>query len=112
MDMEKVKVVYIAGKITGEPDLGKEKFDLMEARLRKRGLKVINPTLLPVDLPPESYLPICLQMINQSDAVILLDNWQDSKGANIERLYAKYCGKVIIYPKKKKSEAGEKHERD
>ena len=39
-----------------------------------------------------------MAMIDQCDTVVMLDNWQDSKGAKIEREYAKYNGKRIVYP--------------
>ena len=98
MDDVRPTIVYIAGKMTGPEDLGREKFAMMEQKLRKKGLIVLNPTSLPDGMPAEKYLPICMAMIDQCDTVVMLDNWQDSKGAKMEREYAKYNGKRIVYP--------------
>ena len=73
----------------------------MEMALKKKGLIVLNPASLPTGMPPERYMPICFAMIDQADTIIMLDDWQDSKGARIERAYAKYQGKKIVYPEKK-----------
>ena len=89
-------VYYLAGPMTGLEDLGRARFNEAEARLRRDGCKVLNPACLPVDLPGRVYMPICLAMIRESDVVIMLDGWEDSKGARLERDYAIQCGKFCI----------------
>lgn len=91
--------IYIAGKMTGLPDLGREKFNAAEQDLRLLGYNVLNPACLPVGLPSEKYLPICLAMLEQADAIYLLNNWKDSPGAQLEKAYAEYQGKDIFYEK-------------
>jgi hypothetical protein len=91
--------VYIAGKITGNPNF-KEQFKNAELGLRLKGHKVLNPadTVARIDgLKHEEYLHICLAMIDVADAVALLPNWKDSKGAREEREYAMKKGKEVIY---------------
>lgn len=89
--------VYIAGKMTGLPDLGREKFAAAEARLRDRGYVVLNPAVLPVGMPGDRYMPICLAMVAAADIVYALENWNRSSGALVEISFARYQNKPIIY---------------
>ena len=89
-------IVYIAGKMTGLPDLGRPKFQAAAKKLREDGFVVLNPAELPDGMPGDSYMPICLAMVGVADAVFLLNGWRDSPGATLERNYAQYQGKLII----------------
>lgn len=89
-------VVYIAGKMTGLPDLGRPKFQAAAKKLRDDGFVVLNPTELPDGMPGDRYMPICLAMVCAADAVYLLSGWRESPGATLERNYALYQGKIII----------------
>lgn len=89
-------VVYIAGKMTGLPDLGHEKFNEAEKLLTEKGYVVLNPARLPKGMPGDRYMPICLSMVAQADALFVLDNWKDSEGASLEAAYALYQGKQIM----------------
>ena len=95
----KKKVIYIAGKMTGEPDMGRAKFNKMEKKIKASGHIPLNPARLPQGMPRERYMPICLAMIDKCDAIMMLDNWQQSPGAILEREYARYQGKSILYQK-------------
>lgn len=88
-------VIYIAGKMKGLPDLGREKFDAAAKKLRDEGHIVLNPAELPVGMPSDRYMPICLEMVKQADAVYALDNWKYSTGAKIEVQFARYQGKPV-----------------
>ena len=90
-------MVYIAGKVTGLPDLGRVKFDAAAKRLREQGHVVLNPGELPVGMPADRYMPICLAMVDAADTVYALKNWKDSPGARIEVNYAGYQGKNIVF---------------
>lgn len=59
------------------------------------GYKVISPAWLKDDLPQSAYLPICMAMLDQADAVALLPGWESSGGAKIERDYALYQKKPV-----------------
>lgn len=89
-------IVYIAGGITGVENY-KRIFDETEKMLTDRGYIVMNPTVLPEGMPRGSYIPICLAMLEQADAIYLLEGWEESEGAKIERQYAKYRGKWICH---------------
>ena len=87
--------IYIAGKITGEPNY-KEKFDIAATSLEAQGHIVLNPAELPEGMLPADYMRICFAMIDTADAIYLLKDWYSSSGASIERNYAMYIGKSIL----------------
>ncbi len=89
--------IYIAGKMTGLPDLGAEKFNAAAERLKSGGYIVLNPASLPAGLSPNVYMPICIAMIEAADCVYALNNWHDSPGAKLEILYATYQHKKVLY---------------
>ncbi|WP_252214444.1 DUF4406 domain-containing protein [Clostridium sp. VAP41] len=88
--------VYIAGKITGLKNY-KEIFNKAENKLLSEGNQVMNPAVLNEGFNYEVYMPICLTMLEVCDAIYMLSNWKDSKGAKVEHEYAKIQGKKIIY---------------
>lgn len=83
-----MKVIYIAGKVTGLPvDEARALFDKPTAYLRKEGHTVINPMELIEDPKTEwhSAMKTCIAALVKVDAVLLLDNWKDSEGATFEK---------------------------
>lgn len=93
--------IYIAGKITGEPDY-KEKFEAAAMNLEAQGYIVLNPAELPEGMRAADYMRICFAMIDAADAVYLLKNWEYSSGASIEKDYAVYIGKAVFAERKGK----------
>lgn len=89
--MEKKKIVYIAGPITGVPNYW-EPFEKAEDELTASGYIVLTPTRLPFNIDNASAMKICLAMIDQADAVYFLPGWNTSIGANFEMHYCKYFG--------------------
>ena len=87
--------VYIAGKITDCPDF-KERFAAAEEHLKQNGETVMNPAILPPGFHQQEYMHVCYAMIDICDAVYLLPNWTESKGATLEREYARQTNKQII----------------
>ena len=88
--------IYIAGKITGDPNY-KEKFAKMESELLKiPGTTVINPAALPTGLEPADYARICIAMINSSDIVVFAPNYKKSQGALLEMQYCRYIQKTWV----------------
>ena len=89
-------VVYLAGKINGDPDYRK-KFRSAEVKLAYMDYIVLNPAALPHGLDPKDYMRISLAMLESADAVVLLPDFETSEGATIEERYASYIGKTVSY---------------
>lgn len=89
--------IYISGKMTGLPDLGREHFNQAAAALQDRGHVVLNPAALPIGMDKADYMPICLAMLGAADAIYMLDGWGSSRGANLEIQYAMYQGKETFF---------------
>jgi hypothetical protein len=90
-----VKKVYLAGKITGDKDYA-NKFNRWAKILRGGGDIVINPAVLPKDMEHGEYLHICFAMIDVADEVYFLPDWQESRGAMMERDYCIENGKSVV----------------
>lgn len=88
--------IYIAGKITGDPNY-REKFTEVAEELRQRGDSVMNPACLSEDkeFSWDDYMAVASAMQQVCDATVLLPDWQDSKGARIELKTAENLGHKI-----------------
>lgn len=104
MKNEQNEWVYISGKIT---DSNKQKqrdnlelFNKKEIELMNIWPKVFNPASMETkdETPWEIYLAKDLKFIfeNKPD-MFMLKNWQDSKGAKLERAVARILGLNIYY---------------
>ena len=91
------KTIYIAGKITDNPNY-QDDFANAVLTLKEMGYThIINPCCLShLNLRYEQYMIITFGMIDASDEVFLLSNWEDSNGAKREYLYAVSQMKTII----------------
>lgn len=89
--------VYLAGKITGDPDFI-EKFARAQAFLEKKGFSVFNPATLPQGaLEWDGYTNIGLAMLAECSVVCMLPDWTESKGAKLEMGDAVAKRKRILY---------------
>lgn len=94
--------VYIAGPMTGLPDYNRAAFAEAEAMLAGTcdAAEVINPNELWRDAdgsvprwPREKFMRLDLgTLVNRADTVVLLDGWESSPGACVERAAAEACG--------------------
>lgn len=94
------RTVYISGQITGlEQEVAQAKFEEAEILLVEKGYKPFNPMKLN---PPtiskrwKEYMLDDIILLFNCDAIYLLDNWQESKGARIEHFIAKEMNMVIL----------------
>lgn len=94
--------LYISGKITGlEKSEYMKKFANAQLKLISLGYSVINPaavnSMLPEDTNYDEYMRMSMTMLEMCDGIYMLDNWQDSKGANMELERAKELGLKVYY---------------
>lgn len=89
--------VYISGPMTGLPDLNVHAFRAMAARLHAMGYTVVDPSVVHVEgWTWADYMHHDLRIMRGCDAIVFLHGWQGSKGACIERRYAKRLGLIIL----------------
>ncbi len=65
---------------------------------------------LPVDTKWRDYIDITLAALRTCDAIYMLRNWEKSKGATIEKLYAEGSGMRIYYQAEQEDEHGAERE--
>ena len=64
--------VYLAGKITGDPNY-REKFAAAAKKLEERaGVTVISPAVTPEGLKKADYMRICFAMLESADTAVFL----------------------------------------
>lgn len=92
--------VYISGGITGVENY-LHHFLVAQERLEKIGVEVINPARILLEMPKstsyEEYIRVCIELINQCDEILMLNGWENSRGAVFEKHYAEIMGKGVIY---------------
>ena len=97
--------VYISGKITGEePIVAENKFDYYEKLLRKIGFEPVNPFKVNVvsdadflNKTWEDYMVADIKALFGCNAILMLNDWKDSKGARIEYNIAIEMNKMVIF---------------
>ena len=93
-----MKRYYIAGPMTGIKYLNFPAFHAMAARLRAAGHQVENPAEINPD--PKAEWTDCmfadLKALSSCDGIVMLPGWEQSPGAQIERLWAIRTGKQVI----------------
>ena len=85
--------IYIAGPMTGLPDLNRKAFADACYDLGAKGIEAVNPHILhpPVVEWPQAMRTDLVCMLN-CDAVALLDGWRQSRGALLEHYVATSVG--------------------
>ena len=93
--------VYISGKITGEePIVAENKFDYYEKLLKKIGFEPVNPfKVCPFNNGYKwgDYMLADIKALFDCNAILMLDDWKDSKGARIEYNIAVEMNKMVIF---------------
>lgn len=89
--------IYIAGKITGDPNY-KAKFEKAAEAYRQKGYVVLTPSWMPQGMQPADYMRICFAMIDTADVVAFLPGYETSPGAQVELQYCFYVDKDVKLP--------------
>ena len=92
-------IIYIAGKVSGIEMEARVLFKTAEIKLLLQGHDVINPMELEHDHDKtwQSYMRECISAMMKADALYLLPNWRESKGARIEVQLAHNLGIKIFF---------------
>jgi len=89
---------YIAGPMTGLPDLNFPAFHERAAELRAAGFEVENPAEINPD--PSAGWEACMRKdiprLCTCDAILLLPGWEKSRGARLEALIARELGLMVV----------------
>lgn len=96
--MNRIKT-YIAGPMTGLPNFNKEAFAKEAEFLTSRGCDVVNPAALHdhTDRPWYFYMKAALKAMLDCEQVCMLQGWEESKGARLERQLALTLGMTVFY---------------
>lgn len=89
--MTKMPRLYIAGPMTGLPDLNYPEFNQWARLLRSEGFEVVNPaeTALPSSTAWTTFMRAGISGLVTCDAVAVLSDWEQSRGAFLEVTLAK-----------------------
>lgn len=93
-----MKRIYVAGPMTGLPELNFPAFHAAAAELRAQGHHVENPAEINPDhaVPWVECMERDLPRLMTCDAVFALPGWEASKGARIEVCVARSLGLEIL----------------
>nr|WP_294922153.1 DUF4406 domain-containing protein [uncultured Flavobacterium sp.] len=94
------KKIYIAGKVTGEDQKQCiEKFQKAKELIEKRGDEAVNPIEVVGDWTAtwDEAMKKCLKALIDCEAIMLLEDWNLSRGAKIEFRLALELNLTIIY---------------
>lgn len=91
--------VYVAGPITGIPNLNLVAFSEVTDNLRKQQYEVVNPHELcsEKDKPWSYYMRHCVQALSRCDSIYMLAHWERSKGAVWEHRIAQMLEMPVDY---------------
>ena len=93
-----MKRVYIAGPMTGLPELNFPAFHAAAARLRRLGLEVVNPAEINAGttLGWADCMRADIAQLVTCDSIALLPGWEKSRGASLERHIAETLGMRVV----------------
>lgn len=88
--------MYISGKVSGDAGY-RRKFAEAEKFLRKHGISCVSPVKGEKDGKAwDWYLRRDLRRLTKCSAIILLNDWHTSKGAQLEKQVAEALGMYVV----------------
>lgn len=90
--------IYLSGPMTGLPNLNFPAFHAAAAKLRARGLEVVNPAEINPDtgMSWEECMRADIKALCDCQALAMLPGWERSKGAHLEVHIAHRLGLRIL----------------
>ena len=90
--------IYIAGPMTGLPELNFPAFNAEAQFLRSLGFDVVNPAEINPDhaMPWNECMRRDIAELVKCDAIRLLPGWESSKGATLEHHIAERLGMSVM----------------
>ncbi len=92
--------VYISGQITGlDINEAINNFERSESIISNIGMNPVNPMKngIPIESEWHEHMGMDIKMLLECDAILMQSNWNESKGARIERSIAKEFNMIIFY---------------
>ena len=96
MRLSRAKKYYLSGPMTGLPNYNRPAFNRMAKLLRSKGFKVENPAENPEQESWEEHMDVAIAQLKTCNSIIMLQGWENSKGAKIEFETARKLGMLII----------------
>lgn len=91
-------IVYISGPMSRKTHWNFPKFFGVEASLRNSyGCKVLNPSKHEPGLTWHQYMIMDKAMVEVCTHILMLDGWEHSTGARVEKEWAEEWGKAVVY---------------
>ena len=85
--------LYVIGPVTGREDLNRKAFEGARERLWDAGYDVLIPhDVVPPDASHEQAMRLSIKAMLGCDGVVVLSDWEGSKGAKLEHDVAIACG--------------------
>lgn len=85
--------LYVIGPVTGRENLNREAFEDARERLWDAGYDVLIPhDVVPPDASHEQAMRLSIKAMLGCDGVVVLSDWEGSKGAKLEHDVAIACG--------------------
>lgn len=96
---KQMKRCYISGKITGMETEAEALFEEAEREVMRRGYMPVNPFKIDHDHDKSwrAYMRSDIKALCDCEAIYMLTNWRDSKGATIELQIANHLEMDVIH---------------
>ncbi|BAO88939.1 DUF4406 domain-containing protein [Caballeronia cordobensis] len=90
--------IYVAGPMSGYPELNFPAFHAEAARLRAMGFEIVNPAEIDVGPNPDwlTAMRADIRELVTCDGIALLPGWEQSRGATVEHTLARGLGLRVM----------------